>query len=1421
MAHLSSLASVLFRQMQDALVMLDEHGQVSLWSEGAEKLLGYTQDEALEKPFDEWLVQIAEPHEWARRLSHARTTGHTFEAPLSRRGEREPLLAVIQAFFLPAGLLLLIRDPQQNNQPEAARRSREEKVDTAAEALVHAFYDEIELNARVRLAEQKCRDAQDRYQLAIEATNDGIWDWNLETGKVYWNDRLYEILGLDPETFHPSPESYEKLIHPGDLPQYKTGLQEKLEYDKPFEAEHRVRHASGKYLFCHLKGKTLRDSKGKPSRMTGALADITEQKYAENALKESEDRFRSMADSSPALIVFGDRKLNGIYTNKAYQEFVGTNQTQKQWMDSIHPDDQGWFFTKAMEHMREAKPVSSEVRMRNHKGEYRWILLSGAPRFLGNGKFIGYTVVGLDITTRKRAEEALRISESRMRKIIDNANFGIFFCDLSGEILEANPAFLEMTGYTLDELLTQKIHWYELTPPDCLEEDRRQEEILLQSGFCGPYEKQFVAKNGQRVDILLAATILDEHSPNVIAYCLDITQRKQAENLLKESEERFRSMADSSPALIMLGDPMMETLYTNKAYQEFMGYELRGSQWMDHIHPDDREWYWKQARAHMGKAETFAQEARMRNAQGEYRWLLITGAPRVLGDGHLVGYTGIAVDITERKQAEDRLKESEERFRTMAELAPIMIVVADEQGNPIYANRTYLDFVGIELESSFLQHWQSYFHPDDLPAFLEQRDFALKNHTPFSVEFRVRRPDGQYRLLKNRAIPRFSATGEYIGLLDVLVDITEDKKAKQSLEESFQRERLSRRIFEIASQAFDKQEALSGIAEEIGQFFHADRCLLIRYEQQANPDQELAINLFGQYRSRSELPEFNFKETPVLVQNLLAQYLTSVDYSTEEGTLQVVNAPSWEDFWKDFQQKVHLNTQNEQALSEQLSLFQHVMHDQYGLRALLQVGIAYHGKTYGALLVGMCNGNRAWTAHEIELLQTLGSHIGSILFQLELYEQEKQARQDLKHSYDLINIIKEVQTHFISNEDIHKLFETPLKQLLEHTESEYGFIGKVVSNRNGEPCLKCNFITPIATETSDGQGEAIELDWDDLDNLFGQVVKTGQVVLSNDPAQDSQNRGLRLPEHFPLRSFLGMPCFKGQELVGMVGIANRPGGYDMQMADELQPFLQACANIITGYRHERMREQLTHDLRVSERALKIYASKLEHSNRELEQFAVIASHDLQAPLRKVSLFSDYLRTSMGENLTEESRDYLDRIQKATQKMQQLITDLLVLSRVTRKGLPFAPVDLGQIIREVLSDLEEPIRETQAVIEVGETMTIDADATQMQQVLQNLIGNALKFRKPGVPPRIRVVAHPLNPQTCQIMVQDNGIGFDEKYLDRIFEVFERLHGDAQYPGTGMGLAIVRKIVERHDGLITAQGRPGEGATFIITLPIRHN
>ena len=259
-------------------------------------------------------------------------------------------------------------------------------------------------------------------------------------------------------------------------------------------------------------------------------------------------------------------------------------------------------------------------------------------------------------------------------------------------------------------------------------------------------------------------------------------------------------------------------------------------------------------------------------------------------------------------------------------------------------------------------------------------------------------------------------------------------------------------------------------------------------------------------------------------------------------------------------------------------------------------------------------------------------------------------------------------------------------------------------------------------------------------------------------------------------------------------------------------------------------ERIASEQKVTElnRQLLENIARLETANKDLDLFAFMASHDLQAPLRKIRMFSDRLLAGNTSSMTNDARLYLSRIQEVSRRMQDLINDILRFSKISAEKQSFEDVDLNSIIQDVLSEMEGTIREKQAEITVDPLPMLPASTVLMSPLLSNLISNALKYTRKDERPRIRV-RYEEGPASSngkesearygRIYIEDNGIGFDQKYAEQIFDMFRRLHSNAEYEGTGIGLALCKKIVDMHHGFISAIGRPGEGAVFIVSLPLQ--
>jgi PAS domain S-box-containing protein len=357
---------------------------------------------------------------------------------------------------------------------------------------------------------------------------------------------------------------------------------------------------------------------------------------------------------------------------------------------------------------------------------------------------------------------------------------------------------------------------------------------------------------------------------------------------------------------------------------------------------------------------------------------------------------------------------------------------------------------------------------------------------------------------------------------------------------------------------------------------------------------------------------------------------------------------------------------------------------------------------------------------------------------------------------------------------------------------------------------------------------------------MAHVATTGRPVLVPHVTEEVLQANAQNEEHLEtlrqigFRSLMGVPLMLREASVGAIMMVwaeteNVYGEADLRFAEELASRAAIAIENARLYRDARraeaglraLNETLEERVRVRTDALARAVTELEERNRALEDFAYVASHDLKEPLRKISTFADLLLKEGEIEPDVERSKYVARIGEASRRMARLIDNLLAYSRVSTEAQPFEPVDLGAVVAGVLTDLEVSLHESGGRVEVDALPTVVADPTQMQQLFMNLIGNALKFRRPGVAPvvQVRMDDAPAGSEdsTLSIEVRDNGIGFDPKHVQRIFSPFKRLHTPDDYPGSGVGLAICKRIVERHGGSIEAKSELGVGSTFTVKLP----
>jgi len=467
------------------------------------------------------------------------------------------------------------------------------------------------------------------------------------------------------------------------------------------------------------------------------------------------------------------------------------------------------------------------------------------------------------------------------------------------------------------------------------------------------------------------------------------------------------------------------------------------------------------------------------------------------------------------------------------------------------------------------------------------------------------------------------------------------------------------------------------------------------------------------------------------------------------------------------------------------------------------------------------------TCTDIDDLKRAEQEVRSLNTELEQRVSERTAA--VQRQAALIAAINAAQSEFISSASGRISFDSVLEKLLRLTDSEYGFIDELLCTPDGQMVLSARAITNIAWNDASRKmyDQFINgtLNFTNLKSLYGAVMTSGKPVIANDAPNDPRRTGVP-PGHPALRAFLGLPLISSaKEFVGVIGLANRPGGYGEEIITYLEPLVVACANLFAAIRSDDRRKKAERDLRLANEMLDLRVEErtrelaganraLAASNADLEQFAYVASHDLQEPLRMISSYVELLAQRYQGHLDEKADKFIHYIVDGATRMQTLINDLLTFSRVTTRAKPFTLTSAEAALADVLTNLGRTIAEKEATVTHDPLPDVMADPSQFEQVLQNLIGNGLKFCQQK--PRVHVRAERRGGEWV-FAVRDNGIGIAPEHVGRLFVIFQRLHTRADYPGTGIGLAVCKKVVERHGGRIWVESQPGQGSTFFFTIP----
>ncbi len=673
-----------------------------------------------------------------------------------------------------------------------------------------------DISERKRL-EEELSQANARLGLAVRGSNINIYELNMPDG-VLENGRWEAVSvgnhnsGIDRSELPTEFAGSMAHVHPDDLERVVRAMRAHLSGEtRQYEAEFRVRHRDGSYSWRLTRGVAVRDAEGRAIRFMFSSIDITELKRAEEALRASEQRFRGTFENAAVGIAHTHPEGWFLRVNEKFCAIVGYPRKElleKTWRDITHPDDLAASIDVSAAALRGESPgLPLEKRYLRKDGSLVWVELFVSPQRDAAGA-PGYLIAIIqDISQRKRLEEALRESEKRFRTFVDHATDAFFLQDDQLVVVDVNRQACQSLGYTRDELvgMTPLDFDPDVTPAMLAEIGRTLDvgEVLV-------FESRHRRKDGSVFPVEVRGRLFWEGGRRLtVAMARDITEHKRAEEALSESERRFRTLAEALPLMVWTAGPDGATDYYNPHTIEYTGLtleQLRGWEWGATIHPEELPRCLELWTRSIATGEPYEIEFQVRRADGAFRWHLARALAHRDDSGRITKWFGSCMDIDDQKRAQEVLRESERRFRTLAEALPLHVWTTESDGANDYVNARTTEYTGLTQEQFREWNWQSAFHPEDLPRVLELWTRSIATGEPYEIEYRLRRADGAFRWHLARALALRDDSGRITKWFGSNIDIEDQKRAQEALREA-------KEAAEAANRA--KDEFLANVSHEI------------------------------------------------------------------------------------------------------------------------------------------------------------------------------------------------------------------------------------------------------------------------------------------------------------------------------------------------------------------------------------------------------------------------------------------------------------------------------------------------------------------------------------------------------------------------------------------------------------------------------
>ena len=1137
------------------------------------------------------------------------------------------------------------------------------------------------------------------------------------------------------------------------------------------------------------------------------VRDITARKQAETALRETMERYRQMVEASPDA-TFINRADRIVYANPAALKMLGAAKAEdvigRSPIDIVHPDDRGAARSRITD-MEAGLELPGVYEQKFLRFDGTTVETELNVSIVVDEGVASRQVVARDIGARKKIEAALREGEARYRRLVEESPDATII-SRHGVMLYANPATLRLLGAQREDQVVGKPVLNFVHPDFQADAQRRFDAMENDPSYIGAglFERKYVRLDGSFVDVELSGvTVQLPDGPARHVVIRDIGARKAAEAALRDSEERYRMLVDSSPdAVIIYTDDKLT--FANPAAVKLFGAasaeQLIGMTVQQLIHPSG------QATALARRA--YVMKTGLPTGLWDQTFLRLDGTP-IEVEGSTIGIPGtqnrqrlVTVrDIGARKRAEEALRESEERMRIAVDAANLTTWEWDIASDVVHWGSGHEKLLG-PLPENLNQYpdFRTMVHPDDRTRYLAIGRATIAHGVPYDVEFGFVRTDGVVRRMRSTGRAVRDAEGRIVGMVGVTQDVTHRHDIERELAVSQQRR----------DALLESIPAPAWLKDRAGRFVAVNRAWYQRFKQDpgfaiGRTNAEVFPGPQAAEREREDQIVFSTRKEHRV------ERMSRVDGN--EGWFETVKVPVFDEKGEvSGIVGISIDTTARKLAEEQLRAseerfrqFADSVDDVFWMIEPDPVKVIYVNKAFSEIW--------GFSTGEVQANPQLWfdsihpeDHEDIVAFRNWIGNDSSDAYRGEYRIVRRDGDIRWIRDHGTKLRDATgKTFR--LQGIAEDITVQHNAeLALVESQRRRDALLESN---PDPAWLKDLQGRYIAVNraW---------FTRRGLVPHNIEGKTD---RDYFTAERVALIDAEDRRVIETKTVVR----GERNWSYDDGTAwieTVKAPVLDANGNVtaIVGLSHDiTERKRSEQAVQRMNETLEQQTMELTALNRELESFAYTVSHDLRAPLRHIDGFVNLLKIHAGKSFDAQSTRYFERISNAARRMGQLIDDLLSFSRTGRAELRIQRVPVGRLLYETIEHMKPDTSGRRIEWEIGELPEVRGDAGLLAIVMQNLVSNAIKYTRPCETAKIAVRAR-IDGAMAVISVSDNGVGFDMQYHGKLFGVFQRLHTDAEFEGTGIGLATVARIVQRHGGRVWAESALGKGSTFHVALPL---